>query len=61
MSQHDITKKMMLKIERQNHSCGFMALHGFSGLVQPKNLFLNDDGPVRYDLLPEVLGKRMVL
>ena len=51
----------MLKIERQNHSCGFMALHGFSGLVQPKNLFLNDDGPVRYDLLPEVLGKRMVL
>ena len=34
MSQNDITKQMMLKIERLNLSCGFMALVFFSGLVQ---------------------------
>lgn len=57
MSQNDITKKMMLKIERQNLSCGFMALHEIFWVRPDPILFLNDDGPVRYDLLPEVLGK----
>ena len=67
MSQNDITQKNDVENwETEPFWSGFMALVFFSGLVQTDReswpiLFLNDDGPVRYDLLPEILGKRTVL